>query len=261
MFVMITLFNYLCRRNYCLGMITTNLQIIHCAMNKRQRAVYELLSKNPKVKAYGFTKKELKGLAATIAENLDSAEDASDEDVNAEIENAVEAVLPALELGRTYANRVINSSKNVNEENNDGDGDGANQKPKPNNPPTSKEEKPDNEPAWFKAYRESMEKKFAELTGDRIADQRKSKLEKLLKDTGKFGERMLKNYARMSFPDDDAFDEFLSEVEEDLKSENQDRANKGLEKLGAPATGGGYKKQDEKPKVLSEDEVKALAKM
>ncbi len=229
-------------------------------MNKRQKAVYELLNKNPKVKAYGFIKKELKSLAADIAENLESAEDASDEDVNAEIEDAIEAVLPALKLSQAYANR-IRSSKNENEENNDGDGDGANHKPKPNNPPKPKEEKSDDEPAWFKKYREDMEEKFAKLSGERTADKRKARLESLLKDTGKFGERTLKNYARMSFPDDDAFDEFLSEVEEDLMSENQDRANKGLEKLGAPATGGGSKKQDEKPKVLSEDEVKELAKM
>ena len=45
-----------------------------------------------------------------------------------------------------------------------------------------------------------------------------------------------------------------------MKSENQERDNKGLEKLGAPATGGSGKK-DKKPEVLSEDEIKAIAKM
>lgn len=50
-------------------------------MNKRQRAVYELLAKKPKVKAFGFNKKELQSIAAEIADNLDSEENASDEDV------------------------------------------------------------------------------------------------------------------------------------------------------------------------------------
>lgn len=233
-------------------------------MNKRQRAVYKLLTKNPKVKAFGFNNKELKGLAAKIAENLTSEEDASDEDVNAEIETAVEAVLPVLEIGRSYANRVINDTRNEHEDDNNDDDDEHDDKSlkqsKSRKSPENKVKKSDEEPEWFKTYRESMEKKIEALTGERIADKRKSKLEKLLKDTGKFGERMLKSYSRMKFENDDDFEEFFSEVEEDLKFENQERANKGLEKLGAPATGGSDKK-DKKPDVLSEEEIKEIAKI
>ena len=234
-------------------------------MNKRQRAVYELLMKKPKVKAFGFNKKELKGLAAKIAENLTSEEEASDEDVNAEIEKEIDAVLPVLEFGRSYANRVINDSRNGNEDDNDNDDDDQDEdedqskSSKSRKAPKGKGKKPDDEPEWFKSYRESMEKKLEALSGERTADKRKAKLEKLLKDTGKFGERTLKSYARMSFKDDDEFDEFFAEVEEDLKSENQDRANKGLGKLGAPATGCSEKK-DKKPEVLSEDEIKEIAR-
>lgn len=234
-------------------------------MNKRQKAVYELLMKKPKVKAFGFNKKELKGLAAKIAENLTSEEDASDEDVNAEIEKEIEAVLPVLEFGRSYANRVINDSRNGDEDNNDGDGDNGDDdnsagKPKPNRFPDQKKPKSDEEPQWFKAYREKMEKEISDLKGERVTDTRKSRLEKLLKDTGTFGSRTMKAFKRMKFETDEDFDEFFAEVEEDLKSENQDRANKGLEKLGAPATGGSEKK-DKKPEVLSDDEIKAVAKM
>lgn len=236
-------------------------------MNKRQRAVYELLAKKPKVKAFGFNKKELKGLAAKIAGNLTSEEDASDEDVNAEIEKEIEAVLPVLEFGRSYANRVINDSKNGDEDDDDKDGnddpddDESSKQLKSNKSTKTKGKKSDEEPEWFKAYRETMEKKISELVGERVADKRKSKLEKLLKDTGKFGERTLKSYARMNFKSDEDFEEFFSEVEEDLKSENQERANKGLEKLGAPATGGSTDKKDKKPEVLSDDEIKEVAKM
>lgn len=218
----------------------------------------------PKVKAFGFSKKELQSIAAQIADNLESEEEASDEDVNAEIDKAIEAVLPFLKLGQSYANRVINDSKNVNENEEDDEDDEEDEesvtKSKSKKSPKTKKEKSDEEPAWFKAYRETMEKQISELKGERIADTRKARLEKLLKDTGKFGERKIRDYARMTFKDDEAFDEFLSEVEEDLKFENQDRANKGLEKLGAPATGGGSKKKDEKKEILTEDEIKELAK-
>lgn len=176
-------------------------------------------------------------------------------------------MLPLLEFGQSYANRVINDRLNGNEDDDNNDDDDEDEDEESTKSSKSKKssvskkgKKSDSEPEWFKTYRENMEKKFAELTGERIADKRKAKLEKLLKDTGKFGERMLKSYARMKFENDDEFDDFFTEVEEDLKSENQDRANKGLEKLGAPATGGSGKK-DKKPEVLSEDEIKEIAKM
>lgn len=38
----------------------------------------------PKVKAFGFSKKVVKSIAAEIADKLDIEDDASDEDVNAE---------------------------------------------------------------------------------------------------------------------------------------------------------------------------------
>lgn len=213
----------------------------------------------PKVKAFGFNQKELKSIAAQIADNLTSEEDASDEDVNAEIDTTIEAVLPILKFGQSYANRVINDSKKNDDE--DEDDEDSEEEPKSSKSPKSNKKKSDEEPEWFKNYRETMEKQIADLKGERVSDTRKAKLEKLLKDTGKFGERKLRDYKRMKFENDDDFDEFFSEVEEDLKSENQDRANIGLEKLGAPAVGGGSEKKEEKTEVLSEDEIKAIAKM
>lgn len=62
----------------------------------------------------------------------------------------------------------------------------------------------------------------------------------------------------MKFENDDEFDEFYSEVEEDLKNYNQERADAGLSTLGnPPAAGGGKPKEDE---VLTDEEIKALAK-
>lgn len=51
-------------------------------MNRKQQVFVRL---KPKMKAFGFNKKELMSVAAKIADNLTSEEDASEEDVNAEI--------------------------------------------------------------------------------------------------------------------------------------------------------------------------------
>ena len=50
-------------------------------MDRRQQVFVKL---KLKAKALGFNSKELKGIAAKIADNLESQEDASEEDVNAE---------------------------------------------------------------------------------------------------------------------------------------------------------------------------------
>lgn len=51
------------------------------------------------------------GIAARIADNLTSTDDASDEDVNAEIEAAIDAVLPYLQVSQSFANRVIEENR------------------------------------------------------------------------------------------------------------------------------------------------------
>jgi hypothetical protein len=95
------------------------------------------------------------------------------------------------------------------------------------------------------------------MKGEKLSNSRKSRLEELLKETGSFGQRTLKNFAKMKFENDEEFDDFFEEVEADLKAYNQERANDGLSKLGkTPLVGGGNKEE-----VLSDDEVKALANL
>lgn len=77
-------------------------------MDRKQQVLLKL---KPKVKAFGFNKKEVMGIAARIADNLTSTDDASDEDVNAEIEAAIDAVLPYLQVSQSFANRVIEENR------------------------------------------------------------------------------------------------------------------------------------------------------
>lgn len=231
-------------------------------MNRQQQVLVML---KLKAKALGFNVKELKGIAAKIADNLELADDASDEDANAEIDKAIDAVLPYLSFGQSQANRLLDEWKKNHPETDDDDDDDDNtsnknnRQPGSNKNPQNKGNKNDDEPSWFKAYREQQEARFAALEGEKIDSSRKAKLEALLKDAGTFGSRTLKSFAKMKFENDGEFDDFYSEVEEDLKNYNQERADAGLSTLGnPPAAGGGKSKENE---VLTDEEIKALAKL
>lgn len=226
-----------------------------------------LLMLKPKVKAFGFNKKELMGIAAKIADNLTSADDASDEDVNAEIEERIDVVLPFLQVSQSYANRLAEDARRKkvdDDEPNDND-DPSNtssnkRQPGSDKNNTSNKEKNDDTPEWAKGLLgkvDALTNEISVLKGEKVTTSRKSKLSELLKDSGSFGSRILKSFDRMKFETDEEFDEFYSEVEEDLKSYNQERADAGLATLATPPAAGskGSGKQDE---VLTDKEVEDL---
>ena len=116
-------------------------------------------------------------------------------------------------------------------------------------------------PAWAKGLLDKVDtltNEISVLKGEKVTTSRKSKLNELLKDSGSFGSRILKSFDRMKFKTEEEFDEFYSEVEEDLKNYNQERADAGLSTLANPPAAGGKSsgKQDE---VISDAEIKALA--
>lgn len=230
-------------------------------MDRKQQVLLKL---KPKVKAFGFNKKELMSVAAKIADNLTSADDASDEDVNAEIDTQIDAVLPYLQVSQSFANRVIEENRKKNDDDDETDDDDddepsstTNRQPGSNKKNPKDKGKNDEEPAWFKAYREQQDVRFAAIEGEKTTTTRKAKLEAILKDSGTFGIRTLKSFSKMSFENDDEFDEFLSEVQEDLKAYNQERANAGLA-LTPPTSGGGKPKENE---PFSDNEIDDMADM
>ena len=224
-------------------------------MNREQLV---LLALKPKVKALGFNQKELKGIAARIAGNIKLDEEASEEEVSAEIESQIEAVLPFLQLGQSQANRVIdawkksNSTETDDDDNDEGQaGSSKSAKNKNGNDAT---------PEWAKSMLDTVKALTDEVTAlkaEKSTSSRRARLETLLKDTGAFGERTIKSFARMKFDSEDEFDEFYSEVEADLKKLNQERADIGLSSLGSIP--GVQKKSAPKEEVLTDDEIKALA--
>lgn len=231
-------------------------------MNRKQQVFVRL---KLKLKAFGFNKKELMSVAAKIADNLTSADDASDEDVNAEIDTQIDAVLPYLQVSQSFANRVIEENRKKNDdddETDDGDGDEpsntTNRQPGSNKKNPKDKGKNDDAPEWAKGLVQTVQtlnNEIAALKGEKVTTSRKAKLEAVLKDSGTFGTRTLKSFSKMNFENDEEFEEFLSEVAEDLKAYNQERADAGLA-LTPPAAGGG-KPKDEEP--FTDNEIDDMA--
>lgn len=220
----------------------------------------------PKLKAFGFTKNVVKSIAAYIADKLDIEKEASDEDVNAKIEEAIEAVLPFMPLIQSQANSQLDEWKKAQNSNDDEDDDeeAESESKSVSKSTKTKDKKTDEIPSWAQALIDSnktLSDQLAAIKGEKLTDTRRSKLENLLKGTKSFGESKLRDFRRMKFDTDDDFDEFFSGVEADLKAFNQERANAGLDKLGMPVGGTNTKEKEDKPEVLSEDEIKAIAAM
>lgn len=207
-----------------------------------------------KAASFGFSKEELMSVAATIADKIDS-EDASDEDIDAEID----AVLPYLKVGQQQAQRVIKANKPAPTTNGDEDDDEDDDTPPATTPKSKKTKGNDDAPEWAKGLLKTVEtlsNEVISLKGDKVTSTRKAKLEALLKGSGDFGKRELKRFSRMNFDSDEAFEEYISEVEEDLEDHKQDEGDEVLATVTKPIGGSGKKG---KPDVATDAEIEAIA--
>lgn len=251
-------------------------------MKKYFRRVLEVLKTRKEIKALGLSRKELKGVAAKVADKLDLTDEATEEEVTDAIDDAVDAIVPYLEVVQTVADRRLQQYKDshpTDDDDDDDDGDA-------NEPDDDKRKSPSNNKGNGKKTKnndgdtelskalaqalspftetlQSLQKQIAELKDGKTADSRRARVEELVKDTGKFGERIIKAFGRMSFKTEEDFEDYLDEVEADLEAENQERKNKGLEALGKPVAAvpgvmSGKGNNDEE--VMSDDEIKELAK-
>lgn len=240
-------------------------------MNKHFRKVHQLLK--TKAKALGFSRSEIKSIAARIADNLNLDENASDEEIDSAIEDAVDDAMPFLQVSQSAAQRAIAKYKaehdsNSNDEPDDDDDDGQEEPELNHKSPKGGKSKDtiDEDNPLYKMLKDISEKvdgmgnEITALKAGNVANSRKTKVQKLVKDTGTFGKRILREFDRMSFKDEDDFDEYLEGIKDDLETENKERKERGLDALGNPPAGGGNHTPAPKEKVLSDDEVKELAK-
>lgn len=252
-------------------------------MNRRQRRVFNLL--RTKTKAIGLNRKELESLALKIDKNLELEEDASDEEIDEAAGAAIDSALPFLEVSQSVAQRSIQTTLqrmrdqqdtdvDVEDPEDDGqddddDEDGSRithsnrQRGKSKNNRNARKQE---DSALMKLIKEqsdaikSLKGQIDSLQGDRVTETRRTKLKNLIKNTGTFGKSVMKQFNFMTFKDEDAFEDYLAEVQQDLDDLNQERANEGLRKLGeVPA---GEKKNPEnqnQPEVMSDADIIALA--
>lgn len=83
---------------------------------------------------------------------------------------------------------------------------------------------------------EPITKTMTDFNAKNLKESRLQQLNEKLKDckNAAFKERVLKDFARMSFDDDAAFADYLTDTEADVANANQNVANNGLSSQGTP---------------------------
>lgn len=101
---------------------------------------------------------------------------------------------------------------------------------------TKKDE--NDQPSWLKGLLDSQNALLAKvnaLENGKTANNRQSILSEKLKDSNPIIKaKILKDFARMSFENDEAFNEYLTDTETDAAAFIQDKANQGLASGSAP---------------------------
>ena len=246
-------------------------------MSKHFQQLLKALKTSDEVKALGFNKEEIKSLASDMDKNLKIDENASDEDVESAIDEAVEHAIPFLKMAQKSSSRIVKKALEKKKEDDDDDDDDdepndddepdGEEKPKDGKKTKKERNRAESEDSEIKKMLTTIMKKMekqdetiANLRKGNTTDKRRAKLEKLLKDTGTFGKRTLRQFDKMDFEDDDEFEDFLDDVKADLEEANQERANAGLAKLGAVPTPDKGGKED-KPEEITDNELDKLADM
>lgn len=112
----------------------------------------------------------------------------------------------------------------------------AKKKPAARKPVVEEEddERDDAMPAWAKALIEgtkALQETVTGLKGEKVVTDRKSAILAKLKDADEtYSAKVLRDFGRMTFADDAAFDEYLGEVETDFTSHVQSQAESQLGK-------------------------------
>lgn len=113
-------------------------------------------------------------------------------------------------------------------------------------------------PAWAKAIidgNKTVTEKLAALEGQKVVNDRRSIIQAKLKDAGEdYSAKVLRDFGRMSFQDDAAFDTYLADVETDFANHTQTQAESKLGK-DSPFSSVG---KDGKVKEASQAEIDAL---
>jgi len=182
-----------------------------------------------KYKNLGFSEKAIDGCATYLEQTV------TEED---KIDGAVTAVEPMLKVFQGEIDgRVTAAVKKAKEEG------GQQQQKKEGEESTPDPNKQQEEvPAWAKTLIDAnkvLETKLAQIEQGKSTDTRRQTLEAKLKDVSDAVKtKVLKDFGRMSFKDDDEFTAYLTETEEDVKVMEQNATNTALAQQSKPFTPG-----------------------
>lgn len=206
-----------------------------------------------KVASLGYNKKELRGIAEAISNNSELGEDATDEEISAEIE----AVLPYLRFGQQQANRIASANANANDQGGNGDNE-----PSPSVTPTNTDTPPNNAddtPQWAKALLEqnkALVERLSAMEGERTMNSRLERVKKAVEGCGAMEKSTIRDFARMQFASEDDFEDYLSEVTESVSEYRKDVGNDAVGSMTSKPGGAGANKPEE---VASDAEIEALS--
>ena len=209
----------------------------------------------PKTASFGFTQEEIKSVAEAISNNFATEEDATEDAINARID----AVIPILKLAQTQASRVISKAKTEAEAKAKAEAEAkaaeeaAKAAAKQNSSGEGGKGNEDDEPKWFRKYREESEARIAKLEGEKVKADRSARLKDVLKDAGSFAKHYERTFGKMKFENEEEFESFLEETKNDIAELVKEQSEKGLNI--APMGGKGTTTKA----VASDAEVDALA--
>ena len=179
----------------------------------------------PKVASLGFTKEELEGVATQLAENIQ--EDATEE----QIAEKVDSVIPYLKLSQSAVTRIVNAKKKDEKQ------------PKAPNVSTSTEteEGADPEDKFDKLLKviEAQNAKIDALVNKDVTETRRSLYASKLKELPEIEQKSrLRLFDRMTFKDNEDFEQFISETEEETAELVKEFSEREVSAMGKPLRGG-----------------------
>ena len=178
----------------------------------------------PKVASLGFTKEELEGVATQLAENIQ--EDATEE----QIAEKVDSVIPYLKLSQSAVTRIVNAKKKDEKQ--------------PKAPEVSKttetEEGADPEDKFDKLLKviEAQNAKIDALVNKDVTETRRSLYASKLKELPEIEQKSrLRLFDRMTFKDNEDFEQFISETEEETAELVKEFSEREVSAMGKPLRG------------------------
>jgi len=180
----------------------------------------------PKVASLGFTKEEIESVVESISGTLE--EDATEEQINAQID----AVIPFLKISQSAVTRIVNAKKKDEKQ--------------PKAPEVSKttketEEGADPEDKFDKLLKviEAQNAKIDALVNKDVTETRRSLYASKLKELPEVEQKSrLRLFDRMTFKDNEDFEQFISETEEETAELVKEFSEREVSAMGKPLRGG-----------------------